>query len=99
MPLFRFHRGGLDESLKTTVIVKNMEELKEVIKDSWFDFLDIPTVKSNFEDFDVKVFIPYDLTLEQSFDKRCGWYQHYVSCDILEKGNFHMTGFLSEPME
>ncbi len=26
---FRFHRGGLKESLKTTIIINSMEELRE----------------------------------------------------------------------
>lgn len=100
MPLYRRHgSGGLEGSLETTVIVKNIEELKKVIKSHWENFLDIPEVRSNFENFDVRVFIPYDLPLENSLDKRCGWYTHYVSADVLEKGKFCMEGFLSEPME
>ncbi len=37
-------------------------------------------------------------TLAECFDKRCGWYQLYVSADVLEKGKFCMEGFLSEPL-
>jgi hypothetical protein len=34
MPLFRFHRGGLHDSLQTTIIVKSMEELQRAIMSS-----------------------------------------------------------------
>lgn len=31
MPLFRFHRGGLHESLQTTIIVKTFNEMVKAI--------------------------------------------------------------------
>lgn len=99
MPLFRRHRGGLDESLATTVIVKNIADLKAEITKDWEMWLDHPAAAhSNFKTFDVKVFVPFELPIENSFDPRCGWYTHYVSADIMCKGEFHMVGMLSEPM-
>jgi len=95
MPLFRFHRGSLDESLKTTVIVKNLDHLKKVIYESWQPWINPEQVK-NREDFRVRVYCP--VSLEKSFDPRCGWYSHYVTCDIQEKDVYTMQGFLSEPM-
>lgn|GEM_PF-3717940 len=98
MPLFRFHRGCLEESLKTTVIVKNREELKKIIYDNWWPWSDNDQVK-NYPDFSIKIETSYNVSLDKCFDPRCGWYQHYVSVDIMEKGKFNITGFLSEPLE
>ncbi len=97
MPLFRKNRALLSESLETTIIVKNMEELREAIRKDWEPWLGHPeAAHSNFKDFEIKVFIPYDLPLEMSFDKRCGWYTHYVSADVMCKDEFVIVGFLSE---
>lgn len=98
MPLFRFHRGGLIESLKTTVIVKDLEELKEVIMHGWINWLGFAgATPSNFKDFDVQIINPFDSrNVIETFDPRCGWYTHYVSTDILEKGKFLIEGFISE---
>ena len=49
MPLFRFHRGGLEESLSTTVIVTNLVDLKYVIGHSSFGHF------SPNNDFEVKI--------------------------------------------
>lgn len=95
MPLFRFHRGSLDDSLQTTIIVKSLAALKKAIYESWQPWIDPENVK-NLQDFSVRVYCPF--SLEKSFDPRCGWYSHYVTCDIQEKGVFNMQGFLSEPM-
>jgi hypothetical protein len=97
MPLFRRHRGTLEESLQTTIIVKNRKELiKHLIVDwgQWkiFDLSEgIP--------FELKIEIPYKHLDINNFDTRCGWYTHYVSADIMERGKFTLVGFLSEPME
>ena len=100
MPLFRKHRGQLDDSLETTIIVKNMAELRAAISEDWAMWYDHPAAAhSNFKTFDIKVFIPYEFPFEKSFDKRCGWYTHYVSADIMCKGEFCMMGYLSEPMD
>jgi hypothetical protein len=34
MPLFRFHRGGLQDSLDITIIVRDISELMNVIRKS-----------------------------------------------------------------
>lgn len=100
MPLFRRPRALLDESLETTIIVRNKAELKKAITEDWAMWLDHPAADhSNFKHFEINIFRPFDLTLEQSFDKRCGWFTHYVSADIMCKDEFHMVGFLSEPLE
>lgn len=43
---FRFHRGGLDESLKTTTEVQNKEELLDHI--NAFDFCKIVEIKFEY---------------------------------------------------
>jgi hypothetical protein len=96
MPLFRFHQGGLEDSLKNTIIVKNDVELRNKIIDFYFN---VPLLFALNKEFFIKVFIPYDLHLKDSFDPRCGWYTHYVSVDLFQKDNFSIIGFLSEPME
>ena len=98
MPLFRFHRGSLKESLKTTVIVKNKSELINVILKG--NLFNIPKLEiKQYIDFSIEICLPYELTIEQSFDPRCGWYTHYVSINIGEKEKFFMVGMLSEPLE
>jgi hypothetical protein len=100
MPLFRRQRATLEDSLKTTIIVRNKQELREEIKKDWEMWFGHPgAAHCNFNDFNVKVFIPYDLPLELCFDARCGWFCHYVSADLMCKDEYMMVGFLSEPME
>ncbi len=90
MPLFRFHRGGLQDSLNTTVIVKNLQDLKKLISKRHEDF-----VGENKLHFDI-IIGPYP-SKELCFDKRIGWYTQMVTSDILEHGVFTPEGFLSEP--
>lgn len=98
MPLFRLIRRELDESLKTTIIVKNEQELREAILKNWERWLDHPRApEANFHGFTIKITRP-DLEIEKCFDDRCGWYQHYVIADVLRKDKFCLEGFLSEPM-
>jgi hypothetical protein len=91
MPLFRFHRGQLDDSLKTTVIVKNMTDLMTVIKQSY----DMFKGEKNNNFGIITGFYPDE---HNCFDKRCGWFTQLVTCDILERGIFLPEGFLSEPL-
>lgn len=90
MPLFRFHRGGLYESLQTTIIVKDIQDLMNVIKNSYENFL-----PKNIKTFGV-IIGPYPDN-EMNFDKRIGWYTQMVTSDIHERGDFKPEGFLSEP--
>lgn len=102
MALFRHHRGNLADSLKTTVIVKNTHDLKrEILKqfDNWIVPDDPNCAVKNHHNFEVKISIPWDMPLKESFDDRCGWYQHYVTTDILKKGEFFVAGMLSEPLD
>lgn len=91
MPLFRFHRGGLHESLQTTVIVDNMNELMDVIKTAHEDWL-----PPNSEAFGI-IIGPYPGEGE-NFDRRIGWYTQLVTSDIHQKGIFVPEGYLSEPL-
>lgn len=91
MALFRFHKGGLQESLDTTVIVKDVMTLMEIIRNRHKDF----TGEENHQ-FGV-VIGPYP-DCDNNFDKRIGWYTQMVTSDILERGVFTPEGFLSEPI-
>lgn len=89
MPLFRFHKGSLSQSIHTTIIVKNTSDLTNVIRHSYDGCLGLNNK------FQIKM-SPYPTT-EACFDERIGWYTQIVTCDILEKNIFVPHGFLSEP--
>ncbi len=97
MPLFRNHRGLLADSLKTTVIVKNMDDLRSCIYKSWEMWEGAlrkgDTTGFSRECFDIKI-EPYG----SGFDERCGWYTQIVCADLEEKEKFLPVGWLSEPM-
>ena len=100
MPLFRRPRALLDESLETTEVVRNKSDLRKSIMKDWETWLDHPgAAHTNFKDFEIKIFIPFDLPFNSSFDPRCGWYTHYVYADLMCKGEFHMVGYLSEAID
>ena len=84
MALFRFQRGSLEESLKTTIIVKNMKELHNAISDCYREMQLINKLEVQIDH-------------KQIFDDRCGWYTHLVSMKI-DNGAFCAIGFLSEPL-
>ena len=69
MPLFREHRGQLIDSLKTTVIVNNMNELYAHLT----KIFDLKYMRIVIE--------PYPAEGE-NFDKRIGWYTQII---ILEE--------------
>jgi hypothetical protein len=87
MPLFRFHRGGLHESLETTVVVKSPDELRKVITNSIENW---PTTNKDFG------FITQAYPAHNNFDPRIGWYTQMVTADIYNEGVFVVVGFLSE---
>jgi hypothetical protein len=91
MPLFRFHRGNLSESLETTIIIKDILELMEIIKKSYINYipLNIDNISLTIE--------PYP-SEKNNFDSRIGWYTQMVASDAYEKGRFIPEGFLSEPL-
>ena len=92
MPLFRFHRGSLADSLATTVIVKKEEELMKFIFDShmaWNTLLKIDDIKIEIN--------PYP-TSEDNFDSRIGWYTHIV-CQKQPEPYIGVIGFLSEKLD
>lgn len=97
MALYRKHRGSLDESLKTTVIVKNIDDIRNIIYEDllmWEDALKKDGMLFNKNSFDINIG-PYGRQL----DNRCGWYTQLVTADLEEKGKFIVIGFLSEPLE
>lgn len=93
MPLFRFHRGGLAESLATTIVVKTLNDVVKAIVMS-FDEEMLAKQKWGAE-FKV-IRYPEE---GNNFDARIGWYTHMVLCNLYEKDKMHPVGFLSEPLE
>jgi len=92
MPLFRFHKGSLSTSLETTVIVKNLNELKTLITDAMRGWIFIK------DDEKVNIEIKPYPTISTHFDSRIGWYTHIVIARI-EKMTACPIGFLSEPLQ
>ena len=92
MPLFRFHRGGLDESLSTTIIVKTFNDLVKAIVMSF----DEEMLKKQTWGAQFKV-IPYPEE-GNNFDKRTGWYMQMVLLNLYEEDKMQPVGFLSEPL-
>lgn len=91
MPLFRFHRGQLKDSLKTTIIVKSEEELIKVIFYSQVDWNPLLKIE------DIKIEIkPYPES--NNFDSRIGWYTHMVYQKKPEPF-IGVVGFLSEKLD
>ena len=98
MPLFRFHRGSLEDSLSTTVIVKSIDELKNVIICSFNGFTDIEYFYRN-NDMEIKI-KPYQFENNNNFDKRTGWYMQIVTIKSFYDDEGHVvSGFLSEPFQ
>lgn len=92
MALFRFHRGSLDESLKTTIVVKSIKDLMHEIALS----MSYDSIKDNSWGAAIEI-NPYPAE-ESNFDKRIGWYTHIVLCNLYEADKMHPVGFLSEPL-
>ncbi len=91
MPLFRFHRGSLDESLKTTIIVRTFNDMVKAIV---FSLDDVMLKHCDWgAEFKVE---PYPNDVD-NFDSRIGWYTQIVTCNLYEKDKMHPIGFLSEP--
>jgi hypothetical protein len=89
MALFRFHRGSLDTSLATTIIIKNKNELFKAIRNYLsISYLQQPTIKLKIEPHPSK---------ESNFDHRIGWYTHIVTVSWENQKKFPI-GFLSEPL-
>lgn len=86
MPLFRPHRGTLEDSLKRTVIVNNIHDLCQEVQKEVESWVDTPIT-------------PESISIENyCFDKRIGWHTQIVTTNVLHANqNFGVIGFLSEP--
>lgn len=98
MPLFRFYRGNrFFESLETTIIIKNMSQLRDAIYKDW-EMWEGALRKNDDKPFSKDCFgikiEPY-----HGMDKLTGWYTQLVSCDLEKKDEFMAIGYLSEPLE
>lgn len=96
MPVFRFHRGSREESMKTCRVVNNKKHLAELIsrwnsateKESTND--DVVRIGSYCSTEDL-VIIPY------CFDERIGWNTHIVIRKIgCVTQDDYIEGFLSD---
>lgn len=94
MPLFRFHRGGLHESLQTTIIVKTFNDMAKAIVTSFelSGFIDKASWPAQFK------VEPYPFK-DDNFDARIGWYTQMVTANMYEEDKMHPIGFLSEPFD
>ncbi len=92
MPLFRFHRGSLDDSLKTTIVVKTFNDMVKAII---FDSVSIEANPKWGARFSVE---PYP-SKNNNFDARIGWYTHIVMTNLYEEDKMHPIGFLSKPFD
>lgn len=81
MPIFRFHRGGLAESLETCVVVENVEHLAMVI--------------SHLTDFKPKPSDIVIIKYGHGWDVRIGWYTHTVMINDAPIG-FLSESFIDE---
>lgn len=83
--LFRFHRGGLDDSLKTVVEVDSLESLISIISKDWEEWILEPL------ELDIIKIDPY------VYDHRINWDTHIVTVRFknLEKDSFMPVGFLN----
>lgn len=91
MPLFRFYRGGLKESLETTIIVKTFNDVVKLIDNEQSIINKNPKWGASFK------IEPYPNERE-CFDARIGWYTQIVLSNIYEENKMHPIGFLSEPL-
>lgn len=92
MALFRFHRGGLQESLATTIIVRTFNDMvKAILFNHEISKITQPITWG--ARFSVK---PYP-NVGNCFDRRIGWYTQMVMANIYEEDKMHPIGFLSEP--
>lgn len=98
MPIFRFHRGSLEDSMKTCFIVKDKKELYEKI----CRFNKLTNKERSTEDL---ICISENIPSEESlsvknyiYDERIGWHTQIVivknRCVTIDP---YMIGFLSEP--
>lgn len=84
MALFRPHRKLLEDSLKDTVIVKNIDEIKDTLRREWKGHQGFDFDKIKIRDY--------------AFDKRCGWYTQIITIYNILDNIYYPTGFLSEPL-
>lgn len=95
MPTFRFHKGSIEDSLKTSIVVKSKKELAESISNFnhasglYNEINPSVSIGHYVDEKDLKI-IPY------VFDSRIGWNTHLV----IEKGRCtqeaFIVGFLSD---
>ena len=91
MALFRFHKGSFQESILTTVIVKDIKELIEICAHDWIETSPLFCLGTQYQ-WHLRI------TRETMFDERCGWYSHFVIFGI-KPDECYPVGFISEPLD
>ncbi len=91
MPTFRFYTGSLSESLKTSVMVNNIQELSDSIMSYY----------KNDPFLNGEVCDPKDLIITPYvFDERIGWNTHLVVKKAENREiDDYVVGFLSDNFE
>lgn len=90
MALFRFYRVLLEDSLKTTVIIKTRKELEDKIL-QWF-YSNHPVSREAIDsDCEIKI-NPYGI------EEKTGWFVQVVTLRYADNGNV-IVGYLSEPLD
>lgn len=74
---FRFHTGGLKESMATMIEVKNLQELKDAVNGKWQQF-NRSVEKLRFDHY--------------GFDSRIGWNTYLVLCKLTGMDNYIPVG-------
>jgi hypothetical protein len=99
MPVFRFHRGSLNESMQTCVVVKNKEDLFNYISSfnkatgKLREKSDRFCISSSIRDIDQLKILPY------IFDTRIGWNTHLVLIhNTCVTQDAYPIGFLSDAL-
>lgn len=94
MALFMFQGSNLEESLKSTVIVKNLDDLRNILWEQFKIWEGIRTTQGKI--FDKNSF---DIIIENyNYDSRIGWHTQLVSIEMEGNGKFSAIGYLSEPL-
>lgn len=93
MPLFRLHRGGLAESLQTTIIVLNHLEILHYFAKNHGSLISDMCAHCTIKDLEIKPY-PND---KDNFDARIGWFTQVVRLKHADD-KYYVIGFLSEPL-
>lgn len=99
MALFRKHRGSLKESLETTVIVHNKQDICNALNKEFFMLTEeVFYDERKPREIESWCLTPDDLFISPDvcYDSRIGWYTQYVRVE--KKCTSYVIGMISEPL-